>query len=195
MRVLLWTVFLCLGTLTVPATSFSDVYRFVDDRGVIIFTDIPRHSGYKIHLRDASTGATVRSREYYPYRGVVEEACAVYKISEPLIRAVMEVESDYDRYAVSVAGARGLMQLMPQTMRHLGVSNPWDPRQNIMGGTRYLKGLLERFSGNVQLALAAYNAGSNAVLKYGSIPPYPQTRRYVLKVMERYRRYAERASY
>jgi soluble lytic murein transglycosylase-like protein len=120
---------------------------------------------------------------------VVREACSIYNLEEPLLRAVMEVESDYNRYAVSSAGARGLMQLMPETMVYVGVGNPWDPKQNIMGGAKYLKELIKRFSGDLPLALAAYNAGPNAVIKYGKVPPYPQTERYVMKVMDRYYRY------
>ncbi len=183
---------LCLLILAVPSTVTANIYRFVDESGVVNFTDVPKHKGYKIHIRQTSHSKTVSSpaRDYYPYRTVVRQASEIYSIEEPLIRAVMEVESDYNRYAISGAGARGLMQLMPQTMKHLGVSNPWDPRQNIMGGARYLKGLMDRFSGNVHLALAAYNAGSNAVIRYGRIPPYPQTKRYVVKVMDRYRRFA-----
>ena len=185
-------IILLLAALVTPAVSTADVYRYVDGSGMVSFTDNPGHGGYKIYIREASTRAVVPSplMGYYPYRRVVEEACAVYEIEEPLVRAVMEVESDYNRYAMSGAGARGLMQLMPSTIKYLGVSNPWDPKQNIMGGTKYLKGLLDRFSGNVKLALAAYNAGTNAVIKYGRIPPYPQTRRYVVKVMDRYMRYS-----
>jgi len=111
-------------------------------------------------------------------------------MDEALIRAVIEVESDYNRYALSGAGARGLMQLMPQTALQLGVKNVWNPRQNIHAGTAYLKRFVRKFSGNTELALAAYNAGPNAVLKYGQIPPYPQTQRYVRKVMRLYREYS-----
>lgn len=174
----------------VPLTSGADIYRYVDERGVVSFTDNPRHSGYRIYLRESSGGPRNVPMKYYPYRTVVREACSIYELEEPLLRAVMEVESDYNQYAVSTAGARGLMQLMPQTMARVGVGNPWDPRQNIMGGAKYLKGLLQQFHGELSLALAAYNAGPNAVIKYGKIPPYPQTQRYVMKVMDRYYRYA-----
>ena len=111
-------------------------------------------------------------------------------MDEALVRAVMETESDYNRYAMSGAGARGLMQLMPGTAAVLGVKNTWDPRQNIQAGTRYLKSLLKRFSGDLELSLAAYNAGTSAVLRYGNVPPYPQTQNYVKKVLRLYRDYA-----
>ena len=174
----------------IPLLAGADIYRYVDEKGVIYFTDRPKHSGYRVFLRETSTGPRKVQMKYYPYRTVVKEACSIYNLEEPLVRAVMEVESDYNRYAVSSAGARGLMQLMPETMVFLGVANPWDPKQNVMGGAKYLQGLLKRFSGDLPLALAAYNAGPNAVIKYGKIPPYPQTERYVVKVMDRYYRFA-----
>ncbi len=173
-----------------PVAVSADIYRYVDENGITVFTDNPAHTGYKVHIRDRGSFRLASGGGYYPYRDVVVEACTLYRMDEALIRAVMEVESDYDRYAVSYAGARGLMQLMPQTAQHLGVKNIWDPRQNVHGGTVYLKGLLKRFSGNVELALAAYNAGLNAVLEYGQIPPYPQTQNYVRKVMGLYRGYS-----
>jgi soluble lytic murein transglycosylase len=179
----------CAAVLLVSQTANADIYRYVDERGVVSFTDNPRHSGYRIYLRETSTGPRRIQMKYYPYRTVVREACSIYNLEEPLLRAVMEVESDYNRYAVSSAGARGLMQLMPETMVYVGVGNPWDPKQNIMGGAKYLKELIKRFSGDLPLALAAYNAGPNAVIKYGKVPPYPQTERYVMKVMDRYYRY------
>ena len=173
-----------------PVAASADIYRYVDENGITVFTDNPAHTGYKVHIRDRGSFRLASVGGYYPYRDVVVEACTLYRMDEALIRAVMEVESDYNRYAVSYAGARGLMQLMPQTAQHLGVRNIWDPRQNVHGGTVYLKGLLKRFSGNVELALAAYNAGLNAVLEYGQIPPYPQTQNYVRKVMGLYRGYS-----
>jgi soluble lytic murein transglycosylase len=179
----------CLAGLA--ATAAADVYRYVDERGVVVFSDTPRHEGYKVHLRERSEGPRMTGIPgYYPYRQVVEEASRMYGVDNALVRAVVETESDYNRFAISSAGARGLMQLMPATMNRLSVRNPWDPEQNVQAGTRYLKGLLERFSGDTRLALAAYNAGPNAVLRYGAIPPYPETQRYVRKVMRLYVAYS-----
>jgi hypothetical protein len=170
----------------VPAAA--DIYRYVDERGTTIFTDTPRHSGYEIHLREKVSYRTLSGTAgYYPYRDIVVRACAIYEVDEALVRAVIEVESDYNRYAFSQAGARGLMQLMPETISHLGVRNPWDPEQNVQAGTRYLRNLLVKFPGSVEMALAAYNAGLTNVLRYGAIPPFPQTVDYVKKVMNRYR--------
>jgi hypothetical protein len=98
------------------------------------------------------------------------------------VKAIMAVESEFDQWAVSSKGARGLMQLMPDTARRLGVADSFDARQNIFGGTQYLRMLLDQFGGDVDLALAAYNAGPNAVLRYGGLPPYRETRGYVQKV-------------
>jgi len=181
---------LILGILMLPAVAAGDIYRYVGEDGVTIFTDNPVHPGYKIHIRESGSFRLASAEGYYPYREVVIEACTIFRMDEALIRAVMEVESDYNRYAISSAGARGLMQLMPQTAQQLGVSNIWDPRQNIHAGTSYLKRFIRRFSGNMELALAAYNAGPRAVIAYGQVPPYPQTENYVRKVMHLYRNYS-----
>ncbi|MCI8726143.1 MAG: lytic transglycosylase domain-containing protein [Hungatella sp.] len=113
---------------------------------------------------------------------IFEEAASTYDISVDLIKAVAKAESNFNPNAVSKAGAIGVMQLMPATARSLGVTDPYDARQNIMGGAKYLKENLNRFGGNVSLALAAYNAGPNSVQKYGGIPPYKETQNYVKTV-------------
>lgn len=188
MRIFTLSLILCLFLL--PAVAAGDIYRYVNENGVTVFTDNPVHSGYKIHVRERGSFRLASASGYYPYRNVVIEACTIYSMDEALIRAVMEVESDYNRFAISGAGARGLMQLMPRTALQLGVKNVWDPRQNIHAGTAYLNRFIRQFSGNMELALAAYNAGPNAVLEYGQIPPYPQTVNYVRKVMRLYRGYS-----
>ncbi|HSD67173.1 MAG TPA: transglycosylase SLT domain-containing protein, partial [Vicinamibacteria bacterium] len=124
-----------------------------------------------------------RARAYSSmYDHHVEEAARLHQVSPDLVRAIIAVESEFDQWAVSSKGARGLMQLMPDTARSLGVADCFDARQNIFAGTQYLRILLDQFGGDVDLALAAYNAGPTAVLRYGGIPPYRETRGYVQKV-------------
>lgn len=116
------------------------------------------------------------------YSALIAEAAETYRVDAALIASVMEAESAFNPFAVSRAGAMGLMQLMPDVAEELGAIEPFDPRENIMAGARYLRWLLDRYHGNVELTLAGYNAGPTAVARYGAVPPYPETKRYVKTV-------------
>jgi soluble lytic murein transglycosylase-like protein len=116
------------------------------------------------------------------YDEFIREAATRYRVDATLIRSVMQTESAFDALAVSRAGAMGLMQLMPEVAVELGVEDPFDPRQNIMGGTKYLRRLLNMYNGNVPLALASYNAGATNVAQYGGVPPFPETQNYVKQI-------------
>ncbi|MEO2168361.1 MAG: lytic transglycosylase domain-containing protein [bacterium] len=115
--------------------------------------------------------------------GLIQRIATEAKIDPALVHAVVRAESDFDRFAISRKGAEGLMQLMPGTAREVGVQNSFIAEDNLQGGVTYLRRMLDLFSGNTRLALAAYNAGPEAVLKHGTVPPYPETRRYVAKVL------------
>ncbi len=119
-----------------------------------------------------------------PFSEIIKEASQAYGIDEDVIKAVIQQESSFNPQAVSSCGALGLMQLMPATAQSLGVADPFNAEENIMAGTRYLRDKLDEFNGNLALALAAYNAGSGAVRKYGGVPPYKETQAYVNKIIK-----------
>jgi len=123
------------------------------------------------------------------FDGLIASSAAAWHVDKALVKAVVANESAFNSRATSATGAQGLMQLEPATAGQLGVTDAYDPAQNVNGGTRYIRGLLDRFRGDVPLAIAAYNAGPGAVEKYGGIPPYAETRAYVENVLESYRRY------
>jgi len=180
-------VLLALAVLAVVPEARADVYTRVNSSGVTEATNLPNAKDFKLTYR--SKGIVIHSPGFHPrpsanrdFDDHIQAAAALHGISQDLIRAVIQVESQFDRLAISTAGARGLMQLMPATARSMGVTDSFDARQNIFGGTRYLRSLLGRYGGDVSLAAAAYNAGEGAVARYNGIPPYKETQNYVRKV-------------
>ena len=194
--------------LSMAAPVRADIYRCKRADGTRHYTNI-REPGKRCELvvrsskkskakssakkKSASAkpkgGSTKDPARYSRYDGLIGEAARLYQLPEPFIRAVMRVESDFNPSVVSRAGAMGLMQLMPKTARSMGVSDPFDARQNILGGARYLRILANRFKGDLVLTVAAYNAGEGAVQKYDGIPPYKETQRYVRRVLKHYYAY------
>jgi soluble lytic murein transglycosylase-like protein len=182
---------LALLALTLAGPSQADIFRTVGPDGVISFTSTPKKGG-NLYTRDATRPAVRMPSDGSParygrYDDHIRQAAVLYQIPEELIRAVIRVESDFDPRAVSPANARGLMQLIPQTAERMMVTDIFDPRQNIFGGVRYLRVLANLFNGNIELTIAGYNAGENAVIKHGGIPPYPETVEYVKRVLSEYR--------
>ena len=179
---------LILGVcLAFAAPADAQIYSWRDVDGKLVLSDKPRpddgtQATYAVHGSDsvlATNGATDKSA---PFEASITEHARRQQVAADLVRAVIQVESAFNPVAVSSKGAMGLMQLMPATARELGVGNPFDPDQNIRGGVAYLRRLLDRYNGNVELALAAYNAGMGNVEKYGDVPPFKETKNYVKKV-------------
>jgi soluble lytic murein transglycosylase-like protein len=193
-----------LGALALCAggPAMADIYMFKDERGVVHFTNIPNgDKRYKMVRKEETTSDYTRAagmpqyvlptaeliRQYTP---IIETAARTHGVETALVHAVITAESGYNPRAVSRAGAQGIMQLMPDTARRFGVQNSFDAQQNIHGGVKYLRELLTMFNGNRELALAAYNAGENAVIRAGNrIPPYAETMHYVPKVLGFYRKF------
>ncbi|HEX7603974.1 MAG TPA: lytic transglycosylase domain-containing protein [Polyangiaceae bacterium] len=193
---------LTLGATLALSASFAqaDIFQYTDADGVIHFSSTPPPGGgARVVVRGSGGSGKVGAPIVPPqdrdparftrYDEWIRQAAALYQIPEALVRSVIKVESDYDPRAVSSSGARGLMQLMPDTATSMQVRDSHDPRENIFGGVRLLRILANSFNGDLSLTVAAYNAGPDAVMKAGGIPAYPQTRDYVVKVLGFYRRY------
>jgi soluble lytic murein transglycosylase-like protein len=182
--------------------AYAEIYWFTDENGVTHFSNVPTDSRYVPFAgsesgRPANKQIISRPSGRRPdpsvkvqYGSIIQTIARTYALESALLHAVVSAESGYNSAAVSKKGAAGLMQLMPETAQRYGVTDRFDPVQNLHGGARYLSDLLKMFDGNLSLALAGYNAGENSVVKYGyQIPPYAETRTYVPKVLDLYRKY------
>lgn len=171
---------LCLWFVAVGGADAAGLQASTDGEGRTFVTNVTGDGGLTASAQVAAPSERQKRRQ--DIRPIVEAAAMRYKLSRRLLEAVIEVESSFDRYALSSKGAQGLMQLMPDTARDLGVRDVWDPADNVDGGARYLRQMLDRFDQNLTLALAAYNAGPGAVERAGGVPRIPETQNYVVKI-------------
>jgi soluble lytic murein transglycosylase-like protein len=196
--ILCGVLLLCSGSAA-HATLY--VYRAPDGSRLVTDTRMSEKGYRLLHRSDIVEGVgavaagrvpahRVRPVKHSAYDKLIRKVARSYSLDPALVKAVVHAESSFDPYAISRRGAQGLMQLMPETAQHYGVANPFDPEQNVTGGTHYLKDLMKRFNFNAGLALAAYNAGADAVERHRGIPPYSETRNYVRKVQWLHSRYA-----
>ncbi|NWF53068.1 MAG: lytic transglycosylase domain-containing protein [Nitrospirae bacterium] len=181
-------------TIFLLSNSYADIYKYIDENGITCYTDSPVNNKADLIMKEKSEienkSKTISkisiSQNNNNYHTLVHEKATKYKMDPSLVKAVIKVESNWNEWAVSRKGAMGLMQLMPATAREMNVNNPFNPEENIEGGVKYLRYLLERFNGDLTLALAAYNAGPNWIEKFGVIPPITETKEYVRKVLSIY---------
>jgi soluble lytic murein transglycosylase-like protein len=211
-----------LALVLLPSLARADIWSYEDKDGVVHFTNVPPRSGghrwrviYKVGPGKARTstgaapptsfaGCAVSRRDVVPatdrsperfsrYDVHILEAARLYALPPPLIRAIIKAESDYDPRVISCAGAKGLMQLMPDVEREQHVTDVFEPRQNILGGSRLLRVNANRFKGDLVLTIAAYHAGPGAVEKYKGVPPYETTQQYVKTVLKYYYQFKARS--
>jgi hypothetical protein len=199
---LLVLVFALLLPFCLPRLCSADIYQFTDEKGVVHFSNVNVGAGKKykkvrseISEKQAKTAPRSAAPSRAPisssgipsaYVDIINTACNRHGVDPSLVHAIVKVESDFNPYALSRKGAMGLMQLMPQTAVDMKVGNSFNPHDNIDGGVRYLRYLMDRYEGNLRLALAAYNSGETAVKKWGTVPPYRETQDYVQRIMKIY---------
>ena len=187
-------LFAACAALCLARAADAQIYVYKDQFGRTFFTDAPPHDGFaayhpKSSVQRAHAARTLPAGPVKDYDSAIRRASRQHGVSPALVKAVIAAESGFDPLAESQRGARGLMQLMPETADQLGVDDAYDPWQNIDGGTRYLCEMIDRFPGELELALAAYNAGPETVRQYQGIPPYKETRGYVKRVLTLYKKY------
>ena len=192
---------LCISAaclLTAPGGARADIYKYVDEDDIVHFTDAPTDKRFKVFMRDLKKDKELRTKLKYAssvnpaeFEQLIKNCSEKYGVNSCLVKAVIHAESGYNPNAVSSKGASGLMQLMPGTARSLKVADRFNPKDNVEGGVKYLRFLLDTFRGDVSLAVAAYNAGLSKVAKYGGIPPYNETRTYVARVLSYMKSYQE----
>ena len=181
--------FVLAGLLWLAALpAAADIYMYIDSQGILHFTNTPTSSNYKLYIKEKPRrpAQNHRTNRYDQY---IHAASHKHGIAFSLLKALIKAESDFDPQAVSKSGAMGLMQIMPENVKAFNLSDPFDPRENIMAGAWYFQRLLQRFEGQLPLALAAYNAGPTVVEQYQRVPPIKETEDFVQKVMKYYNSY------
>lgn len=186
------TIYFLLPVLAVSFFLFTretgaTIYTFTDEEGIVHFTNVPTNPRYKPILR--TMPSRTPARHEYQYEPHIFAAAREYNLDPNIIKAIIKAESNFDKNAISKKGAKGLMQLMPDTARDMNVNDIYDPRDNIFGGTRYFKKLFQIFDGDLKLALASYNAGLERVRYSRTIPDIKETRQYVQRVLKNYQHY------
>jgi soluble lytic murein transglycosylase-like protein len=177
--------------------ALADIFVYIDKEGVMHFSNAPSHSRYRVYMKEKSSAPAQVVGKIKPdtdkYDHLISESCRLHGVDFALVKAVIRAESCFDPYAISSKGAEGLMQLMPETSKRLNVANPFDPHENIKGGVKYLKYLLNRFNSDLKLSLAAYNAGETTVAQVNGIPNYRETKNYVAEVLRYYQEYKRKS--
>lgn len=161
----------------------ADIYKYIDKNGVVLFTNVPQEVPHKKNTKTTKNKSNNSGNSFYDR--IIDNKSSKYSVEPSLIKAIITVESNWRKNAVSTRGAMGLMQLMPATAKDMGVIDPFDPEENIDGGTRYLRFLFDKFN-DLPLVIAAYNAGPGNVTDYGGVPAFPETEDYVRKVLSIY---------
>jgi len=202
-RTVVAVIFAALIVSLLPPVALADIYQYTDASGVLHFTNVTggkNHKPVKCEPRQKIQPETFPLPQEAPpsentissanmpsaYLDIIQTACNRHGVDPALVHALVKVESDFNPYALSKKGAMGLMQLMPQTAVDMNVQNSFSPNENINGGVKYLRYLIDRYEGNLSLALAAYNSGETAVKKWGTIPPFKETQNYVQRVLKLY---------
>ncbi|HEY8210607.1 MAG TPA: lytic transglycosylase domain-containing protein [Myxococcaceae bacterium] len=202
-----WVIALAVGAWCAASAAWADgIYKYVEKDGTIVYTNVAPGGGRKAQKMPGTFRAAPSARDVVPqargaddlrrkYDELMEAAAIRYRVPVALVRAIVQAESNYDPTAVSPAGASGIMQLMPDTAREMFVKDIFDPKENIEGGTRYLRVLANMFGGDMVKMVAAYNAGPDAVAKWGgTVPPYAETQDYVRKVIALYFQYKDQVA-
>ena len=186
-----------LFAATAPIPALADIFLYVDNEGVMHFSNAPTHNQYRVYMREGTSTPSEVEKRVKPdtdkYDHLISESCGLHGVDFALVKAIIRAESSFDPYAISSKGAEGLMQLMPETSKKLNVANPFDPHENIKGGVKYLKYLLDRFNYDLRLSLAAYNAGETTVSQVNGVPNYRETKSYISEVLRYYKEYKKKS--